>query len=195
MWLHAPDHCSIPKDSDAIACLIAMPCDRIATALQEIQNAHAPLLRESEECGGRYVSNGLKKEIEKMQDRRNKAVTAANQRWNKSMRTQCERNANASFEQCSPTPTPTPTSSPTPSPTPTNKGGRFVKPTDQEVSEYAKSINFVLSGDDFVDFYESKGWLIGKNPMRDWKAAVRTWKSKRTAENEKAQKPKPRNMI
>jgi len=70
-----------------------------------------------------------------------------------------------------------------------------VKPTDQEVSEYAKSINFVLSGDDFVDFYESKGWLIGKNPMRDWKAAVRTWKSKRTSENEKAQKPKPRNMI
>jgi DNA-binding transcriptional regulator YhcF (GntR family) len=55
---------------------------------------------------------------------------------------------------------------------------RFVKPDAAEVTEYAASIDFPLDGTGFVDFYESKGWLIGKNPMRDWKAAVRTWKKK-----------------
>jgi hypothetical protein len=29
--------------------------------------------------------------------------------------------------------------------------------------------------EEFVDFYTSKGWKVGKNPMKDWKAAVRTW--------------------
>ena len=32
-----------------------------------------------------------------------------------------------------------------------------------------------VDADKFIDFYESKGWLIGKNPMKDWKACVRTW--------------------
>jgi len=30
----------------------------------------------------------------------------------------------------------------------------------------------------FIDFYTSKGWYVGKNPMRDWKAAVRTWEKR-----------------
>ena len=57
-----------------------------------------------------------------------------------------------------------------------NRSGRFQKPTPSEVAEYARSINFVLKGEDFCDFYESKGWLVGRSPMKDWKACVRTWK-------------------
>ena len=38
----------------------------------------------------------------------------------------------------------------------------------------------------FVDFYESKGWKIGKNPMKDWKAAVRTWEKKDNKSNNKS---------
>jgi hypothetical protein len=53
---------------------------------------------------------------------------------------------------------------------------RFKKPTADEVSEYATSIGFVIDGNDFVNYYESKGWMIGKNKMKDWRAAVRTWK-------------------
>jgi DNA-binding transcriptional regulator YhcF (GntR family) len=53
---------------------------------------------------------------------------------------------------------------------------RFQKPTAQEVCDYAASIGFELDGQEFVDFYEAKGWLIGKNKMTDWRAAVRTWK-------------------
>ena len=54
---------------------------------------------------------------------------------------------------------------------------KFVKPTPEDVTAYAKSIDFPLNGCSFCDFYESKGWRVGRNPMKDWKAAVRTWKT------------------
>ena len=53
---------------------------------------------------------------------------------------------------------------------------RFVKPTPEEVTTYAASIGFQLDGGQFVDFYAANGWKVGRNPMKDWKAAVRTWK-------------------
>jgi len=53
---------------------------------------------------------------------------------------------------------------------------KFVKPTPKEVTEYALSIGYVLDGEAFCDFYESKGWLVGRSPMKSWPAAVRTWK-------------------
>lgn len=52
----------------------------------------------------------------------------------------------------------------------------FQKPTLEELDEYSKSIGFELDSQAFLDFYDSKGWMIGKNKMKDWKAAVRTWK-------------------
>lgn len=58
----------------------------------------------------------------------------------------------------------------------TNNKNTFIKPTAEQVSEYSKEIGFVLDGNHFIDHYEARGWLIGKNPMKDWKAAVRTWK-------------------
>ena len=62
-----------------------------------------------------------------------------------------------------------------------NKNNRavFVKPTVDEVSAYCKERNNGIDANDFVDFYESKGWMIGKNKMKDWKAAVRTWERSR----------------
>lgn len=54
----------------------------------------------------------------------------------------------------------------------------FVKPTATELTLYAESISFALDAQRFLDFYESKGWMIGKNKMKDWRAAVRTWKGK-----------------
>lgn len=52
---------------------------------------------------------------------------------------------------------------------------KFVKPTVEEVAEYCKLRNNSVDAEAFYDFYESKGWKIGKNTMKDWKAAVRTW--------------------
>lgn len=55
----------------------------------------------------------------------------------------------------------------------------FKKPTAEEVSAYIKEIGASIDASDFIDFYESKGWMIGTSHMKDWKAAVRTWKRKR----------------
>ena len=52
----------------------------------------------------------------------------------------------------------------------------FIKPTRQEVTNYAESIDFKLDGTYWVDHYEANGWMVGKNKMKDWKATVRTWK-------------------
>lgn len=62
----------------------------------------------------------------------------------------------------------------------TNNNNTFIRPKPEEVTEYAKELGFVLDGNYFVDHYEARGWLIGKNPMKNWKAAVRTWKRNST---------------
>lgn len=52
---------------------------------------------------------------------------------------------------------------------------RFAPPTLQEVSSYIQQHKSPVNPEAFVDFYESKGWKIGNSPMKDWRAAVRTW--------------------
>lgn len=56
-----------------------------------------------------------------------------------------------------------------------DKPRRFTKPTVEDISEYCKERGNSVEPQRFYDFYEAKGWYIGKNPMKDWKAAVRTW--------------------
>ena len=51
----------------------------------------------------------------------------------------------------------------------------FVRPTIQQIQEYCNERNNGLSGQLIFDSYQAKGWKIGKTPMKDWKAAVRTW--------------------
>ena len=58
----------------------------------------------------------------------------------------------------------------------TDRAAKFQKPTPQEVCDYAKSIGYDLDGGRFCDYYESRGWLIGKTRMKNWRAAVRTWR-------------------
>lgn len=52
---------------------------------------------------------------------------------------------------------------------------RFVAPSVDEVRQYCRERNNALDPETFVDFYASKGWRVGKETMKDWKAAVRTW--------------------
>lgn len=53
---------------------------------------------------------------------------------------------------------------------------RFQKPTLDELIAYKQKANLALVDCEvFFDFYESKGWVIGKNPMKDWQAAMRNW--------------------
>lgn len=52
---------------------------------------------------------------------------------------------------------------------------RFVKPKAEEIEAYCKERNNSVDAQQFFDYYESKGWKVGKSPMKDWKSAVRTW--------------------
>ena len=62
-----------------------------------------------------------------------------------------------------------------------NTASRFVPPTVEEVAAYCKERGNNVDPEQFVDFYSSKGWMIGKNKMKDWKAAVRTWEKDRSS--------------
>lgn len=53
--------------------------------------------------------------------------------------------------------------------------GRFTPPTTDEVRDYCQERGNSVDAQRFVDYYTSKGWMIGKNKMKDWRAAVRTW--------------------
>lgn len=70
-----------------------------------------------------------------------------------------------------------------------NNNNTFVKPTVEEVRAYCQERNNGIDAEAFISFYESKGWMIGKNKMKDWKAAVRTWERSRK-EEKKNEKPK-----
>ena len=68
------------------------------------------------------------------------------------------------------------------------KINRFIPPTIEQVREYCESRNNGIDPEHFVDFYSSKGWMIGKNKMKDWKAAVRTWENKNKEKKRQEQK-------
>lgn len=54
----------------------------------------------------------------------------------------------------------------------------FKKPTIDEITSYCNERNNGISADTFYNYYESVGWVIGKQRMKDWKACVRTWEAK-----------------
>lgn len=56
-----------------------------------------------------------------------------------------------------------------------NKSNVFIPPEIDEVKKYCEERGNGIDPNSFIDFYASKGWMIGKNKMKDWRAAVRTW--------------------
>lgn len=61
----------------------------------------------------------------------------------------------------------------------------FKPPTVGEVEEYCRERGNNVNPANFVDFYESKGWKVGNSPMKDWRAAVRTWERRESKTQEK----------
>lgn len=64
-------------------------------------------------------------------------------------------------------------------PAPTSTSKRFIIPTLDEVQSYCKERHNNINAQHFIDFYASKGWKVGNQPMKDWKACVRTWENQR----------------
>ena len=66
---------------------------------------------------------------------------------------------------------------------------RFKKPTVEEIAAYCKERNNTINAHAFFDYYEAKGWVVGKSPMKDWKAAVRQWEYRQNQDKPKAADP------
>lgn len=69
------------------------------------------------------------------------------------------------------------------------KRTRFSPPTVDDVKAYCKERNNNVDAERFIDYYNSNGWMVGKNKMKDWKAAVRTWENNGYG-NQRKQQPK-----
>lgn len=63
---------------------------------------------------------------------------------------------------------------------------RFVPPDAEQVRAYCRERNNGIDPEAFVNYYASKGWVVGRSPMKDWRAAVRTWEQRRRSQRKKA---------
>lgn len=71
-----------------------------------------------------------------------------------------------------------------------NKRRVFIPPTVEDVREYADEAGITLNADRFVDFYASKGWKVGSETMKDWKAAARNWARRDRERGGSVEKPR-----
>ena len=77
--------------------------------------------------------------------------------------------------------------------TQSNKASRsFVPPTVAEVQAYCFERGSSVDAERFVNYYESNGWMVGRNEMKDWKAAVRTWEKSQRPTEQKGKQPQSR---
>lgn len=68
---------------------------------------------------------------------------------------------------------------------------RFVPPSLEDVQSYCRERQNDVDAQRFIDYYTSNGWKVGKNSMKDWKAAVRNWERSDTAKPASKQQDKP----
>lgn len=71
------------------------------------------------------------------------------------------------------------------------KRRRFVPPTIHEVNDYCRERKNNINAEAFIDYYESNGWMVGRNKMKDWKACVRSWEKKDFNRKKESQKSFP----
>ena len=116
-----------------------------------------------------FYSNSVLKRLNIINEKRDKARKSAEIRWTNAnaMRTQCDGNAVKERKEKK-------SKENNDIVTPLKK---FNKPTFDEVRSYMAELKMMDIADRFISYYDSNGWKVGKNPMKDWKAAIRTWKA------------------
>ena len=75
----------------------------------------------------------------------------------------------------------------------THKSSKFVAPTVEEDKAYCTERGNVIDPERFIDYYEARGWMSGKNHIKDWKACVRTWE-RNTGYNNQSNDYKPKTQ-
>lgn len=76
-----------------------------------------------------------------------------------------------------------------------NKAERFAKPSLDAIRDYCRERGNGVDADQFYNFYESNGWKVGRNPMKDWKAAVRTWEKREKEIPQRKSSPVKRESV
>ena len=124
--------------------------------------------RERGERGGRPKTTGFSERAEKTTgfSERNKKTTGFSERTEKTLYTDTDTDiyTDTDTEEVS-----------HPKGANTRARARFTPPTVDEVRAYCTDSGYRIDAEHFVAYYESNGWRVGKNPMKDWRAAVRTW--------------------
>ena len=138
-----------------------LECERIAYELRTDEERIASIINDFDlfvTDGEFFHSTSIEKRLKMRNEKSRKASESAKARWSNAnaKRTHSERNAIKESKGKE------------------NKGNVFIEPTVKEIqSEFSE-----LDAQRFHDFYSSKGWMIGKNKMKDWKAAARNWMSR-----------------
>lgn len=142
---------------------LKLGCMTYAFALQKYCRRNTIILQELIEAGvidkngDNIIIKFLDKQLNEFSDLSGKRSKAAHKRWSNANALQMESKSNAIREDKR------------------REKNIFIAPTHQEVLEYCIERNNNVDVNKFIDFYESKGWMVGKNKMKDWKASVRTW--------------------
>ena len=177
-WL---DHLSLLPASDAMSVLMA-----IRTYVETRQK---PNLTGAAAMAFSFIKAQVDRDLEKWEDTRKKrsaaGKTGAEATNNKRQSTANPANADFAEDNAANSAVPVPVNVPVPVPVPNSVGNkadkpsrtRFVPPTVEEVTEYVKKRGSRVDPQGFIDFYASKGWMVGKTPMKDWKAACRNAES------------------
>jgi uncharacterized protein YdaU (DUF1376 family) len=157
----------LPSDTDDIARLIRMRShsECIAVVLREFFTLT--------EHG--WINARADAEIAKTNGKSSKASSSARVRWGKIKENSDDANAMRTHSECNATQYPIPN---TQYPIQKTKSTRFARPNVDDVASYCRERGNKIDPEAFVAYYDSNGWKIGKSPMKDWKAAVRTWETR-----------------
>lgn len=151
----------LPTDYSNIAYELRTDCERITKV---IESYDLFLIKD-----GRFTSQRVIDNLKYREDKSTKASASANVRWHNAnaLQTHSEGNAIKGKER-------------------KGKNKVFVAPTLEEVVAYKQETLSIVDPQDFIDFYASKGWKVGRESMKDWKASFRrakNWESNRGKEN------------
>ena len=149
-------------------------CDGIAYDLREDSEVIKSVIYDFDLFffdGDNFGSYSVKRRIDERKSKSLKASESAQKRWSNAnaMRTHSDRNAIKERKG---------KESKVNSMKKNVQKKVFTPPTLDEVAKYCADRNNSVSPQRFIDFYGMKGWMVGKNKMKDWKAAVRTWEDR-----------------
>lgn len=169
-------------------------CVRSADEEKALKNVLSDYFIHDKDAGV-YRHPDIDEHLAKYAEKSDKARKSAQSRWKKcegnanAMRTHSEGNANHKPITNNQEPI---TNSKKSKP---KKASRFSAPTLEQVVEYCNQRANNVDANKFIDFYESKGWMVGSNKMKDWKAAVRNWERSSSKQNKNTHESWKQNLI